>query len=73
MNYSVHLSDSTGFIFQHANFNGNRKACEEYCRVAKIMLECKEYEYELDYTVEDTVVYRIHSKIDSVLDRMCNK
>jgi len=62
MNYSVHLCDSTGFTFQHANFNGNLKACEEYCKVAKIMLGCKDYEFELDCTVEDTVIYRIQDK-----------
>jgi len=64
MNYSVHLSDSTGFTFATMSFSDNLKACEEYCRVAKIMLECEEHEFELDCTVEDTVIYRIQSKKD---------
>ena len=64
MNYNVHLSDSTGFTFATMSFSNNLKACEEYCRVAKIMLECEEHEFELDCTVEDTVIYRIQSKKD---------
>ena len=64
MKYSVHLADNSGFTFATMSFAGNLKACEEYSRVAKIMLGCKEHEYELDYTVEDTVIYRIHSKKD---------
>jgi len=62
MKYSVHLADKSGFTFATMSFAGNLKACEEYSRVAKVMLGCKEHEYELDYTVEDTVIYRIQSK-----------
>jgi len=62
MNYSVHLSDSTGFTFATMSFADNLKACEEYCRVAKIMLGCKDYEFELDCTVKDKVIYRIQDK-----------
>ena len=64
MNHEVHLTNTSGFTFATMSFAGNLKACEEYSRVAKIMLGCKEHEYEIDYTVEDTVIYRIHSKKD---------
>jgi hypothetical protein len=62
MQQEVHLSDSTGFTFATMSFSGNLKACEEYCRVAKIMLGCEEHEFELDCTVENKVIYRIQDK-----------
>lgn len=62
MQQEVHLSDSTGFTFATMSFTNNLKACEEYCRVAKIMLGCEEHEFELDCTVENKVIYRIQDK-----------
>lgn len=68
MNYSVHLSDSTGFIFQHYNFGGNLDACKRYYEDTKVMLEYPED--SINYSKEDTVIYYAKAKKGGVLDNL---